>query len=124
MICPDPPDIEPLKQTLYYTLIGAGILVALQLAFAKTAGRISRLGWQWLAALARRPGFCVCGLFMAVVLMRVALLHPFPVPVGGIHDEFSYLLMGDTFVHGRLSNPPHPMWMSLEAFHVNFFPRY
>jgi hypothetical protein len=124
MICPDPPDLEPLKQTLYYTLIGAGVLLALQFAFARTAGRISGVAWQWLGAMGRRPVYCAWGLFVAVVFVRVALLLRFPVPVGGIHDEFSYLLMSDTFAHGRLSNPPHPMWISLEAFHVNFFPRY
>ena len=124
MICPDPPDLEPLKQTLYYSLIGAGVLLTLQFAFARATARISGVAWQWLEAMGRRPVFCACGLLVAVVFVRIALLLRFPVPVGGIHDEFSYLLMGDTFAHGRLSNPPHPMWMSLEAFHVNFFPRY
>jgi hypothetical protein len=124
MICPDPPDLEPLKQTLCYSLIGAGILLALQFAFVGTTARISRVAWQWLGAKTRRPVFCACGLFVVAVFVRVALLHRFPVPVGGVHDEFSYLLMGDTFAHGRLSNPTHAMWMSLEAFHVNFFPRY
>jgi hypothetical protein len=124
MICPDPPDLEPLKQTLYSSLIGAGILLALQFAFARTAARTSRVAWHWLGAAARRPVLCTCGLFVAVVFVRVALLQRFSVPAGGIHDEFSYLLMGDTFAHGRLSNPTHPMWMSLETFHVNFFPRY
>jgi hypothetical protein len=124
MICPDPPDLEPLKQTLYYSLVGAGVLLALQYAFARATERISRVAWQWLGAIGRRPGVSACGLFLAVVFFRVVLLQRFPVPVGGIHDEFSYLLMGDTFAHGRLSNPTHPMWLSLETFHVNFFPRY
>jgi hypothetical protein len=63
-------------------------------------------------------------LFFVVIALRLALLAQLPVPNPGIHDEFSYLLMGDTFVQGRLANPPHPLWRSFETFHVLWFPTY
>src|SRR5579859_527902 len=63
-------------------------------------------------------------MFLFVIGLRLALLDRLPVPNPGIHDEFSYLLMSDTFVHGRMANPPHPLWRSFETFHVLWFPAY
>jgi hypothetical protein len=74
--------------------------------------------------LAERKTLAIWILFFSVIVLRLSVLKLLPVPIPGIHDEFSYLLMGDTFAHGHLANPTHPMWMSFETFHVNWFPTY
>jgi hypothetical protein len=74
--------------------------------------------------LAQRRALSIVLLFLSVIAIRLTLLPALPVPVPGIHDEYSYLLLADTLAHGRLANPTHPMWMSFETFHVNWFPTY
>jgi hypothetical protein len=77
-----------------------------------------------LTKLAERKTLAIWLLFFSVIILRLSVLRLLPVPIPGIHDEFSYLLMGDTFAHGHLANPTHPMWMSFETFHVNWIPTY
>ena len=61
---------------------------------------------------------------LSVLLLRLAILPLFPVPLPFCCDDFSFLLAGDTFAHGRLTNPTPAMWTHFETIHVTMKPTY
>ena len=104
-------------------LIGLGFSL-LAILFPRVARRVFDTVELFFCRFAERKTLAVIALFFSVTVVRLAVLRQLPVPVPGIHDEYSYLLLGDTLAHGRVANPTHPMWMRFESFHINWFPAY
>lgn len=121
--------------TLLFALFILYPLFVVESLFALVAFRIARRNprvgrrWfadaeQWLRSLASRRGLAVAAVCVFVLAARAALSPFLPVHQPLITDEFSYLLAGDTFASGRLTNPPHPMWKHFETIHVLMRPTY
>lgn len=79
---------------------------------------------DWLAHFARRTTWCMLALFVLTIALRLALLPRDPVPVATTSEEFSSMLLSDTLLHGRLSNPPHPFHEFFEAPLIQQHPTY
>ncbi len=103
-------------------------LTAIAMAAAFTWPRLGA-GWftrieRPFARLARRKGLAVACVGLSVLLLRLAILPLYPIPIPFCPDDFSFLLAGDTFALGRLTNPTPAMWTHFESIHITMKPTY
>jgi len=111
-----------------HELVYCAVLIGIFGAVAKAVSPRWRDLWQrfkrGLSGLARRKTLCWVGLGALVLVVRAALLPIWPIPTPSIFDEFSYLLQADTFAHGGLANPAHPLWLFFESPYILQQPTY
>jgi hypothetical protein len=83
----------------------------------------SHLDTLWKQVGTRRSHWLVPAIIVMILSLLPSLIRGhFPYP--GNHDELSYHLAADTYVHGRLSNPTPAGWEHFESFHINVVPGY
>jgi hypothetical protein len=100
------------------------VLSAVAIIWPRVADPLLARIEKFASGLAERKVAAVISIAAAAIFLRLALLPVAPIPAPAVQDEFSYLLAADTFAHGRLSNPAHPMWVYLDTFHVLQHPTY
>jgi len=123
LLAPQPPP------SATFSLMGIeGALTVVVVAASFAWPRLGAHLFEWVRSrfnrLARKPVLSLFVVGLAPLIIRLVILPIHPIPMPFAPDDFSNLLAGDTFLHGRLANPTPAMWPHFETIHVDMLPTY
>jgi hypothetical protein len=101
-----------------------GIAFALAFAWPRLGSGVFAGIERMFARLAQKKGWAITAVGLSVILLRLAILPLYSIPLPFVPDDFSFLLAADTFAHGRLTNPTPALWTHFESIHITMQPTY
>jgi hypothetical protein len=116
--------INGLRLSAVETGVLAAIWIVVVLVIRLVDPSFTRTRPRWLDWLLLDNRRSVLFVILVALVARALLLPIVGIPEPRINDEYSYLLMADTFAHGRLANPTPALSKHFETFHVNMNPTY